>query len=198
MESSVKHSNIKAVAFDFDGVITNLDVDWKAAIQLASKIAGYDVKSLITFYEVSWGTPVFQKVSEEIEKTEVQAMKKAEPKPFIKGFLQTISESNIQTYVVTMQSATAVNKFLELHDLEDCFKEIITREKCPNRKAQVRYIIEKLKIDPKEILLVDDSERNISICKELGIACYHFSRHQNPNKTKKSWSQISKIVKNPI
>ena len=70
-----KPAKIKVVALDFDGVMANLDLDWKAAIRQASAIAGYDIKSLILFYEQQFGTPLFEKISGEMEKLELQALK---------------------------------------------------------------------------------------------------------------------------
>ena len=102
---------VKVVALDFDGVITNLNIDWKSAMRLASEKAGYDVKSLLAFFEASAGEPVFQTVSKEIEKVELEALKKAELTPFITDFLQKISERHIDIYIVSMQSAGVVKKF---------------------------------------------------------------------------------------
>ena len=58
-----KNMKITAVALDFDGVITSLDIDWRAAIRQASAIAGCDIKSLLLFYEEQFGKPLFEKVS---------------------------------------------------------------------------------------------------------------------------------------
>ena len=77
MASDIENTRIiKLIALDFDGVITNLDIDWKDAIRQASAIIGYDVKSL-TFYENNFGTSIFQKVSTEMEKIELEAIKNA-------------------------------------------------------------------------------------------------------------------------
>jgi hypothetical protein len=66
MDNSLNLKNkVKVIALNFDGVITNLNVDWNSAIRSASTIAGYNIKSLLTFYESSQGTPIFQKVSGE-------------------------------------------------------------------------------------------------------------------------------------
>ena len=112
MENSVNLKKFKIIALDFDGVVTNLNIDWKSAIGLASAIAGYDVKSLLTFFEASEGKPIFQTVSREIEKLELEALKNAELTPFVKDFLQKISEMHIDLYIFSMQSAVVVKKFL--------------------------------------------------------------------------------------
>jgi beta-phosphoglucomutase-like phosphatase (HAD superfamily) len=199
MENSLNRKNkVKVIALDFDGVITNLDVDWNSAIRLASTVTGYNIRSLLTFYESSHGTPIFQKVSAEIEKLELDALKNAEPTPFVKEFLQEISKSLRETYVVSMQTALVVERFLRHHGLACYFKEILTRERLPSRKTQIAYILEKSMVSPNEILLVDDSGENIAKCKELGVTCFYFARRQNPRKTKEMWNSILDLAKRRV
>jgi HAD superfamily hydrolase (TIGR01509 family) len=194
MENNINFK-VKVIALDFDGVITNLNIDWNSAIRLASTIAGYDIKSLITFYEAKYGTPIFQTVSKRIEQLELEALKDAKPTPFIREFLQKLSERHIETYVLSMQSARVVKKFLRKHDLTAHFKDIVTRERYPSKKAQVTYVLEKSEACPDQVLLVDDSARNISKCKELGVVCFHLARQQNSHKTRETWNSILNIAK---
>jgi beta-phosphoglucomutase-like phosphatase (HAD superfamily) len=194
MAHSVKPS-IKAVALDFDGVITNLDVDWDDAIRQASKIAGCNLKSLILFYENNYGTPLFGKISGEMEKIELEATEKAQPKPYLQQFLEKVCNAQCPLYVVSMQSQKVVQTFLQQHELAKYFKEIITRERCPSKKAQVELISKETGFRYEEILLVDDSKRNVGICKELGIVCFLFDRKQNEKTTKKAWTQVLELLK---
>jgi len=198
MENSVNLSEVKIIALDFDGVVTNLNIDWKSAIRLASAIAGYDVKSLLTFFENSEGKPIFQTVSREIEKLELEALKNAELTPFVKDFLHKISEMHIDIYIVSMQTAQVVKKFLGAHGLTRYFKGVITRERCPSKKAQVTCVLNNSGVRPDEVLLVDDSARNISKCQELGVRCFHFVRQQNSRKTREAWKSILNIAMGQI
>jgi len=186
----VNLNKVKIIALDFDGVVTNLDIDWNSAIRLASTITGYDVKSLITFYEASEGKPIFQTVSRQIEKLELEALKNAKLTPFITEFLQKISERHIDMYIVSMQSARVVKKFLGEHGLTCYFRDIITRERYPSKKAQVTYLLDNSGVRPDEVLLVDDSARNVSKCQELGVKCFHFARQQNSRKNREMWNSI--------
>jgi len=194
----VNLSRVKIVALDFDGVVTSLDIDWNSARRLASAIAGYDVKSLLTFFEAKEGKPIFQTISREIEKLELEALEKAELTPFITDFLQKISESHVEVYIVSMQSARVVKKFLSDHGLTRFFKDVITRERCPSKKAQVTCVLENSGVRADEVLLVDDLARNISKCQELGVRCFHFARQQNSRKTREMWDSIVNIVKGQV
>jgi HAD superfamily hydrolase (TIGR01509 family) len=195
MENSVNLNAVKIIALDFDGVVTNLNIDWHSAVRLASAIAGYDVKSLLTFFEASEGKPIFQTVSREIEKLELEAIKSAKLTPFVKDFLQKISEMQIEVYIVSMQSAKVVKKFLDEHELTRFFRDVITRERCSSKKAQVTCLLNTLGVSADKVLLVDDLARNISECRELGVRCFHFARQQNPRKTREMWNSIFNIVK---
>jgi beta-phosphoglucomutase-like phosphatase (HAD superfamily) len=188
---------VKAVAIDFDGVITNLDIDWNDAIRQASSIVGHDIKSLITFYENNFGTPIFRKVSNEMEKIELDALTTAQASPFIEEFLQKLSEKKVEVYIVSMQSFDVIKKFLEQHGLTGYFKGIIAREKCPSKKVQVECISKETRTSLNQILLVDDSKRNISNCKELGVACVYFQRKQKPKETRDAWNDILSLISGP-
>ncbi len=183
---------VGAVALDFDGVIANLDVDWDNAIQEASKIVGHNIKSLILFYEESFPTPVFQKVSAEMEKIELEALKKSQPVPHVCEFLQKLAEKHVDVYIVSMQSLKGIKTFLEKQRLSGYVKEIITREMCPNKRAQVEYVAEKTS---GRVLFVDDSKRNISNCQDLNVESIYFPRNQKPNDAQKSWVKILELIK---
>ena len=87
---------VKVIALDFDGVITSLEIDWKAAIRQASTIAGYDVRSLILFYENNFGALIFEKVSSEMEKIELEAAMKSPLLPYVKETLQKLTKKQVK------------------------------------------------------------------------------------------------------
>jgi HAD superfamily hydrolase (TIGR01509 family) len=191
-----KAGRVKVVALDFDGVITSLEIDWKAAIRQASTIAGYDVRSLILFYENSFGALIFEKVSSEMEKIELEAAMKSQLLPYVKETLQKLTEKQVQIYIVSMQSYRVIKEFLDKHGLANYFKGIITRERCPGKKAQVEFLIRELGISPSRILFVDDSRRNISLCKELGVTCFLFQSKNNTKDVKRVWNKVIEVWTN--
>jgi phosphoglycolate phosphatase-like HAD superfamily hydrolase len=190
----VDKNKIKVVALDFDGVITKLNIDWNSAIRLASQIAGYDIISLLTFYETSQGTPIFHLISKEMEKLELQALKNAKPMPFLNEFLEKISKADVEIFLVSMQSASVVEEFLNEHNLAHYFRGVFTREMFPSKKAEVSHILDCLGVKPEEVLLVDDSRTNITQCKELGVKCFRFEARQNSDAVRKMWLAINETV----
>jgi HAD superfamily hydrolase (TIGR01509 family) len=189
-----KSGKITAVAFDFDGVITSLDLDWHAAIREASAIAGYNVKSLLLFYEEQFGKPLFDKVSGEMEKLELESIKGAQLLPYVKEALTQLSEKGVDLFIVSMQTRKVISEFLNKHELSDYFKDIVTREKCSTKKAQVEYVLKICNIEPNQLLFVDDLKRNIVSCTELGVVCFHFQAKtgflRKPDTVIEEWNKI--------
>jgi len=189
-----KSGKITAVAFDFDGVITSLDLDWHAAIREASAIADYNVKSLLLFYEEQFGKPLFDKVSGEMEKLELESIKRAQLLPYVKEALAQLSEKGVDLYIVSMQTEKVISEFLNKYELSSYFKDIVTREKCSTKKAQVEYVLKIYNISPNQLLLVDDLKRNIVSCAELGIVCFHFQAKAGflwkQDMAKEAWNKI--------
>jgi HAD superfamily hydrolase (TIGR01509 family) len=187
-------AKIKAVALDFDGVMANLDLNWKVAIRQASEIAGYDIKSLITFYEKCFGTPLFQEISAEMEKLEMQALKTSPLLPQVKETVEKLAERKVDLYIVSMQSYRVIKTFLNQNSLTGYFKDIVTREKCPGKKVQVEFVLKTYNVNPSQLLLVDDSKRNIEQCSELGISCFHFQKRvqffRNDAEAKEAWTKL--------
>jgi HAD superfamily hydrolase (TIGR01509 family) len=198
MANNLEFTRIKAVALDFDGVMANLDLDWKVAIRQASEIAGYDIKSLITFYEKCFGTPLFQEISAKMEKLEMQALKTSPILPQVKETVEKLVERKADLYIVSMQSYLVIKTFLDQNGLAGYFKEIVTREKCPDKKAQVEYVLKTYNVNPSQLLLIDDSKRNIALCSELGISCFHFQNRvqffRNDIAAKDLWSKVLSLL----
>lgn len=194
MENNLSLKSVKIIALDFDGVITDLNIDWSSAIRLASEIAGYELNSLLAFYEASHSTPVFYSVSRRVEELELDALKNAKPTPFIAEFLNEISKKVQEIYIVSMQSTVVVEKFLKQNNLAQYFREILTREKFPSKKAQINYLVHKANISPNQILLVDDLKKNITECRKLGIQCFYFRKSRNPRVIRRAWKFILEMT----
>jgi FMN phosphatase YigB (HAD superfamily) len=59
----------------------------------------------------------------------------------------------------------------------------------------MEHVLKEMGISPSEILLVDDSKRNIALCQELGVRCFHFTRQQGQGKTGDTWNPILELLK---
>ena len=161
---------------DFDGVITKLDIDWGRVRAEVSRVLGYPVDSLIDFFKSSFGSKRFFLVSKIVERYELDSVKKAEPYKDVSDFLSRIRSRPI--YIASMQSEKAIRTFLRKHSLSPYFKDILARERFGSKYRQLKFLINNLNLQPTNILLVDDSKRNISACKKLGLKCFWLQRNK--------------------
>jgi phosphoglycolate phosphatase-like HAD superfamily hydrolase len=162
---------------DFDGVITSLNIDWVTVREEVSKIVGFRVESLLEFWERYFNTELFYLTSKIVERYELKSVAKAKPYEDVKKALQSFNGS---IYIASMQSEKALSMFLRKHGLKDYIKEALGREKFGSKLKQIQYIINKEK-EAWEIILVDDSRRNVSHCQTLGIKCILFDRKTGDN-----------------
>ncbi len=169
---------VKVIALDFDGVIARLDIDWDKVRNKASRIAKQPISSLTAFYEEFHGTQVFKAVSSLIEEYELSAIEKAKPIPEAIRILKEASEHGITVYVTTMQSRVSVVKFLHKHGILRYVHEILSREDFPNKKEMYLKILRDEGVSSSEVLVIDDSPRNIRYCIEVGMRCVLLHRHR--------------------
>jgi len=166
---------IKVVVLDFDGVITFLDVDWGYVRSLASDAAGFEVGSLLDFWRDYFGSELFLffRVSELVEDFEVEAARVAEPVPEVAELIRVAAGRGIKVYVATMQSEASVIYFLRKHGLLRYVADVLSREDLPTKREMLEHILKTEGVSPEEVVFVDDSERHIEACMELGVRCFH-------------------------
>ena len=165
------------LVLDFDGVITNLDVDWNLVYNKVSDLTGYQIRGLIPFWEKYFGTELFRLCNKIIEDYELKAISRCRPfedvKPAFEFFEGTI-------YVASMQSQKALEEFFVTNGLRQHLKEILGRDDFGSKPRQIRYIISKEK-DHRHIVLVDDMQENVDVCGRLNIRTILFDRMRGDN-----------------
>ena len=168
-----KLAEVKVLVLDFDGVITFLRIDWGLVRYLASEVAGFEIRSLLDFWRDYFGCEVFFRVSELVEGFEVEAAEVAEPVPEVADLIRKASRAGVKVYVATMQSEASVIRFLKKHGLLACVTDVLSREDLPTKKDMLKHILEIEGVKPEKVVFIDDSEKNIKYCAELGIKCIH-------------------------
>ena len=165
---------------DFDGVITDLDIDWELVYKEVSKLAGYSVDGLLTFWENCYGTELFNSSSKIIEEHELEAISRAilydDIKPVFESFKGPI-------YIASMQSQKALEAFLNKHNLKLYIKEALGRDNFGTKRQQIQYIINKEQ-GYKDFIFVDDLPRNKDDCSDLDIHFILFNRKKRDNLVK--------------
>ena len=171
----------KAIILDFDGVITRLNVDWSKLKARVIEKTGLTINSFLDFFEENYGKKQYTTVHKLLEEQEVEAIINSEPYRDAVEFLESTTQYNV--YIASMQSEKSINLFLQKHSLTRFFREILGRDKFGSKKNQLTYLIKKLGIPKTCIFFIDDSQKNIKACKELGIQCIHLDRRKNTTLT---------------
>ncbi len=162
---------VKAVAIDFDGVLTRLDLDYPMLRRRASQILGREVTSLQRVFNEEFGKPAFYLVNELVREAEVKVVQDA---PVFKDGVALVKQlygEGKSLYLTTMQSLEPVVIFLQDHGLVQYFKAVLTREDFRSKKEMFQWVKDVEGAEPREVGVVDDSERNIGWCRELGMVC---------------------------
>lgn len=88
-------------------------------------------------------------------------------KPDIFQIIQTLRDMGIKTTIITTNSKTNVRLFLEAHNV-DVFDNIASASMF-SKESQMKKIVRKEKLDPREVLYVGDEIRDIIAAKNAGI-----------------------------
>jgi phosphoglycolate phosphatase-like HAD superfamily hydrolase len=115
----------KVIVLDFDGIITDLNVDWKLVYGELSQHFGYKIQSLIIFWKESFGTEAFNESSRLVEEYELKALSNARPYDDVEPFLKSF---NGRKYVASLQSQKVLDLFLEKYGLKRYFTQVLGRE----------------------------------------------------------------------
>jgi phosphoglycolate phosphatase-like HAD superfamily hydrolase len=165
---------------DLDGVITDLDIDWRLVSKRTSEIAGHDIEDVITFLEDSYGTEMFDLSSKILEEQELKVIHKAQlfddVKPAIKSFKGPV-------YIASMQSEKALNIFLDRYNLRPYLREALSRDNFGAKRRQLKYIIEK-ESDNNNFVLVDNRQEYRDDCNYLNVLFILFDRKRRDNLIK--------------
>lgn len=170
---------VKAVVFDFDGVVTRLDIDWARVRRLVATIVDRPVASLLRLLEELWNTPHYELISSVIELYELDAVERAKPFPDVPHALSMLRERGIDVYMATMQSRGPVDLFLHKHGLREHFRSVFTREDCPTKRCMLRLISTNFGIPFSSMVFVDDREEYGRDSRGLGVLFLHVVNDYN-------------------
>jgi hypothetical protein len=77
---------------------------------------------------------------------------------------------------------------------------VLTRETCPGKKAQVQCVLKATADSPNQVLFIDDSKRNITVCSDLGVVCFLFQNSltlfRKKQAAKETWNKIMALIDN--
>ncbi|AKG39133.1 hypothetical protein MA03_07610 [Infirmifilum uzonense] len=164
---------MKVIALDFDGVLTSLNINWRRVREVASLRAGFRIESLLDFWRDNFGSKIFQDISDVVREFEERAVETAKPFEEAVKLVEEAFKRGIKVYIVSMQSRSSILRFLEKFSLLEHISGVFSREDFPTKREMLRRILQIEKIEPSELIFIDDLKRNLDECRDLGVKCVH-------------------------
>ncbi len=203
---------IKAIIFDFDGVLADSEhVNIESGIRTFREL-GYELndedKGFIVGKHSKDTVPHFIKIKD-INVQEEQAVERyrdifedlwsggVQAMPAIEKTLHILKQKNIVLALATNNRQSRVDAFLKQFKLEDVFSVIVDNKRVTRRKPDPEVYLkalEELHLPPDVVLAVEDSNVGLEAAKAAGLRCAVI-----PNKYTKShdFSSANFILKTP-
>lgn len=156
--------DIKLIIFDLDGTLVYLPIKYEKLREEMSRILGVNKVDSILDALVNVNRDLKVKIFDIWSRLELEALSN----------LREIDEG-IKIYnkfhgkircLVTLQGKLIVERILEKTGLS--FDYIVTREDSLDRSEQIKMVIEKFKVDSREILVVGDRESDREAAERFG------------------------------
>jgi putative hydrolase of the HAD superfamily len=199
MEDFIK---LKAVLFDYDGVMTIDKTGTESICNYISKNMNIDKNIFEKEYRKYNNDLLYGKITHlEIWDKLCKNINKNIPiKVLFESFNNTpidnemheivlkIKNQNIKTGLITDNKADRIQNINEKNGLNNYFDIIsISGELGYGKESEkvFKYTLEKIGIDPKESLFIDNQEKNLIIPNNMGIKTYYFNdKERDINKLK--------------
>lgn len=178
MKNLMPRNKIKAVIFDWNGVITDsLKLDHEIFLKECDR-KGLKMPRSERFYANIFNDNVFVclknigfHVDEEGEfmyrKLYLQGLPKTKPFPFIKTMLKMLRKK-YKLAIITSNYDAAVRKFFITHRIRE-FSLILSADVDRRKENKIKILMNKFSLSEGEIIFVGDTISDIKACKKSGI-----------------------------
>lgn len=155
---------IQAAIFDLDGTLVNLPINYQALYTEFRKIMGVKNVEPVTKTVAALTAALRGKVFEKWTAAESAILSKV---TIVRDGMDLYKQySEIPKALVTMQGTKTVERILVTLNLS--FQVIITREDSLDRTAQIASALEKLRLEPENVIVIGDRETDKTAAKEVG------------------------------
>ena len=175
-------SNLKVVAFDFDGVLVdslthNLEITNSVCKRFGAKkaITSEDLQEInaMSFDAVArfMGVPEdnFDECLKIINKHLVDTYDKLLPFDGINDAIERLYNSSLKLIIVTHNTELAVSAFLKKYNLLRYFTMILGAETLGDKDKKLLYAMDELNISPNEIVMLGDSVGDITTAMKVDV-----------------------------
>lgn len=179
---------MKGIIFDFDGVIVDSERKRMHFLQeiLSNKGIAADAHDLLPLIGRKTGAFLQEKfptMGEQLRKECIQELQKAKSKrleeyqliPGIENLLIHLQKKGVQTAVVTGSMKSFVEKVLFIQGIYSYFSVFVTGDEVSASKPDplcYRVGLQKMKLQPKDVIVIEDSVHGIRAAKAAGCDVY--------------------------
>ena len=159
---------IKAVIFDFDGVIHDtLEIAFKINQEMNPELSLEEYKNLFdgNLYKHDYITPEKSKKYFELQEEQYKNLKIEEN---IKKELIKLKEE-LNLFIVTSNNERDLNRYFENNNLSEVFNEILGFETHSSKEEKFMMILNKYNIKKEECLFITDTLGDLIEAKKVGI-----------------------------
>ena len=177
---------VKAVIFDRDGVIINSEYAVVASVPKAFKALGFEVTEEDLKYIVGRSVTSYKDYFLNKWDFDFEEYRKLQKEFFYQGLesapifektvdlINSLHSKNIPIGLTTSAGKDTTDVVLKMANLEGKFNVIVTKEDCTKLKPDPEpYIVtaQKLNIDPKYCVAIEDSALGVESAKKAGLFC---------------------------
>lgn len=208
---------IKAVIFDFDGILVDSEpVNIAAAVKTfqesgyplsdaqKEQIPGKSSKDFIPLFLQDFGlaSELFENLYQKNRKNYLALLDAdiVAPMPFACDAVRMLRDSRVILSIATSNHKISVEKFIGRFGLYNIFRHILTGEDVVNRKPHPEiYLMMKKRLGfaDSEIIAVEDTEYGLLSAKDAGLRCAvvptDFSRHHDFSRADHILSSLQEL-----
>ncbi|HML02497.1 MAG TPA: HAD-IA family hydrolase [Candidatus Bathyarchaeia archaeon] len=154
----------KAIIFDLDGTLVSLPIDYSALYAAFREIIGIKNIEPLTETVAALNDDIRRKIFETWTRAEFAILPKM---TVVKEGMELYQQySRIPRALVTMQGKETVEKILR--NLNLSFQAVMTREDSLDRAAQIMLALKKLRLEPKNVVVIADRATDKIAAKKIG------------------------------
>lgn len=164
----------KVIVLDLDGTLVETDINWNLVREKVRRILGISknvyLKPLATivmkFKSLGWR---FKEALRVIEEAELESIDSAKYYEGIRGLLEKLRECGYELVLVTLRSWKTTKPLLDHIGIDGLFDLVITRDNVADRRLQLLLVLERLRVDVKEVIFIGDNTIDLEAGRSLGI-----------------------------
>ncbi len=164
-------AGVKVLILDFDGVVTCVKVDWRYVRARLSEILGRRVTSILQLLREEFGTPTHRVVSSFVRYFEEKGLRDSRPTSFALKYIPAALNAGLRVWVATMQESGTADSFLRRWGLRKYLVGVLGRESFSCKAGMVRHVMMVEDVGDGDVLMIDDSLRNVAEVSALGVRC---------------------------